>query len=158
MLLRHSHSSRRFIVAITCTVITLFHKVGGFPVLVKKAGVVLGSPLRPNLPNSGTSWFDDSAAVSALVTRSSDDVVHDSVFIPTIATMGVLVIICIFCSYNLIVNKDTARSRGKLKYLILSRSKQSFFCLNLQALITNLPFLAHNMPLDDWIAITRVDH
>ena len=111
LLHRHSYSGRRFIVTIAWIVITLFHEVEGFAVLVKKDGVVLGSP--PILPNSDASWFDDFAAVSTLVTRSSDDVVHDSVFIPTIATMGVLVIICIICAYNLIVYRDTAHSGGK---------------------------------------------
>ena len=107
------HSSRMLIFTTTCTVITLFHQIEGFPVLVKKAGVDLGSPPRAIFPNSDASWFDDFATVSTLATRSSDDVVHDSTFIPTIATMGVLVIICILCTYFLIVSKDTANARGK---------------------------------------------
>ena len=114
LLCRHPHSSRRFIVTITCTVITLFHQIEGFPVLVKKAGVVLGPPLLPIPPNSYANRFDDSAVGSTLVTRSSEDVVHDGVFIPTIATMGVLVLICIFCTYRLIVTRgSTPQPRGK---------------------------------------------
>ena len=157
MLFHRHHSSRRFIVTISCTFFTSFHQVEGFPILIKKAGVVLGSPL-PILPDSDAGRFDDFAAESTLVTRSSHDVVHDGVFIPTIVTMGVLVIICIICCYSLIVSRDTADSEGKQKYSILSRSIQKFFCSNLQALITKIPFLAHNMPLDDWKAVTGVDH
>ena len=114
LLHRHPHSSRRFIVTITYIVITLFHQVEGFPVLVKKAGVELGSPPPSILPSSDAIWFDDSAAtMSTLVKHSSYDALHDSVFIPTIVTMGVLVIICIFCIYALFVYKDTAHSEGK---------------------------------------------
>jgi len=112
LLHRHPHSSRRFIVTIICTVITLFHQIECFPVLVKKAGAVSGPPKLPVLPNSDASWFHDSSVMSTLVTRSSVDVVHDGVFIPTIATMGVLVIICIFCSYKLYVSRETAHTRG----------------------------------------------
>ena len=110
LLHRYLHPSRRFTVAITCTVITLFHQVEGL--VNKEAG---GSVPMPILPNSDAGWFEDSATMSTLVTRSADDVVHDSFFIPTIATMGVLVIICIFCTYNLIVNRDTVHSRGEEK-------------------------------------------
>lgn len=114
LLYRRPHSSRRFIVTTTCAVITLIHQIEGYPLLVKNAGVVvLGPPLLPSPPKSDASWFDDSAAGSTLVTRSSDDVVHDGVFIPTIATMGALVLICILCIYNLIRSRGTVQSRGK---------------------------------------------
>ncbi|KAF8804830.1 hypothetical protein BYT27DRAFT_7193830 [Phlegmacium glaucopus] len=108
-------SSEKFIFITTCISIVLFHQVDGFPVIAKEARVVLYSPPLPILPSSDDArWFDssDSPTVSDLVTRSSSDVVHDKVFIPTIASIGVLVIICIFCCYKVIRSKQTALPMG----------------------------------------------
>lgn len=121
---RRPGSSEKFIVTITCTSIALFRQADGFPMLAKEARVVLDPPPLPNLPTSYARRFDssDNAAMSALVARSSsasNDIVHDKVFIPAIATMGALVIICAFCCYKLIVSKETvvpmgiASSRGE---------------------------------------------
>ena len=122
---RGPHSSRRFIlVTITYTGITLFHQVDGFPVVVKEPATVVPSVGSDSLPPpillSPDAWMFnplDTAAVeasSSIVARSSpsNDVVHDKIFIPAIASIGVLVIICVICCYQLIVSRDNVHLRG----------------------------------------------
>ena len=120
LLHRHPYSSGS-LVTIICT---LFHQVEGFPLLVATISrVVLDLPTPlPILSSHDSSWFDDAAA--ALAIRSSSDAVHENIFIPTIVTMGVLVIFCIYCCYQLVVIRDTdVHTRGELKYLISSRNR-----------------------------------
>lgn len=101
-------------VAVICTVTTLFHSADGFSILVKKVTtaprVVLDSLSLQHIEPSSDArrWFDNAAA-SSLVARSSsatNDAIHDKLFIPAIVSMGVVVIICIICCYQLIVRRE----------------------------------------------------
>lgn len=136
--------SRFILVTITYTGITLFHQVDGFPVVVKAPATVVPSVGSDSLPPpillSSDTWtfnnFDTAAvdASSSIVARSSasNDVVHDKIFIPTIASIGVLVIICIICCYQLIVSRDNVHLRGGVpvprgEYNVLEKASTNLF-------------------------------
>jgi len=58
-------------------------------------------------------WIDNTT-MSSLVIRSSsasNDVIHDKLFLPGIVSIGVVVIICVICCYQLIVTKKTLYPR-----------------------------------------------